>query len=310
MIDKGKVTLLDIKLLENELLDEFSYWSQLIKWIPGWHYDLDMSWLLKKIESLNLKKGSTILDAGAGQGIMQYILASRGFNIVSLDFSKRKIPNILKKKFNIVLHDQESLDYKHSYQEFIQFEPDNIFKLDRIKKLFYPQHVFYKIKRNFLSLLADKKYKNNSSFDFGSIEFVRASFHDIPFDNNYFDAVISTSAIEHSDFNLLDQNINELTRVAKKSGGVFITTSGTNKSADIYDDETGGWCFCSKTISKYASNSEEEYSKYQTIDNNIIESDIIRSRIDSYYFLNKNSPFYKNKIKNIPYCPIGISLFD
>lgn len=43
MIDKGKVTLLDIKLLENELLDEFSYLSQLIKWIPGCHYDLDMS---------------------------------------------------------------------------------------------------------------------------------------------------------------------------------------------------------------------------------------------------------------------------
>ena len=45
------------------------------------------------IDNLNLKKGSYILDAGAGLGPLQYILAARGYNIASLDFKKRKSPS-------------------------------------------------------------------------------------------------------------------------------------------------------------------------------------------------------------------------
>ena len=311
MMNKGRIKLLDIDLIKDEvILKKFSYWSKIVKWVPGWHYDLDMSWILKNLELLNLKKGARILDAGAGQGIMQYILALKGYHVVSLDFSKRKIPNVVKNKFQITLHNQNKLDYYHSYQDFIKLENESVFRYENIRKIFYFKKIFFRAKREINSFFYNLHYRFNNTKNVGKIDYIRAAFHDMPFQKGYFDAVISLSALEHSDYKLLDKNIQELRSVVKKSGGVFITTSGTNELIDKYDEETGGWCFCVKTLSRFTHNATDEFQKYKEIEKNIKNSKILLERLDSYYFLNKESPFYNKKLKEIPYCPIGISFLN
>jgi len=80
-----KITLLDTDLLQNEkLFREVIYWKNFFRAQLGWHYVLDLIWKLEKIDLLDLPKGSLIIDAGAGYGLMQYILAGRGFNIISV----------------------------------------------------------------------------------------------------------------------------------------------------------------------------------------------------------------------------------
>lgn len=49
----------------------------------GWHYILDLSWILERLQDLPVP--SRILDAGAGNGLLQYILASMEHTVVSVD---------------------------------------------------------------------------------------------------------------------------------------------------------------------------------------------------------------------------------
>ena len=85
--------LLTPELLEDDVkLSEIDHWLNIMNRVQGWHYDMDIIWLLRELEKAGIKKGSTILDAGAGLGATQFVLAARGYNVISLDFSRRKFP--------------------------------------------------------------------------------------------------------------------------------------------------------------------------------------------------------------------------
>ncbi len=53
----------------------------------GWHYVLDLIWLLRE---LDLPHGATVLDAGAGWGLAQFLFADRGLRVISVDMSVRQ----------------------------------------------------------------------------------------------------------------------------------------------------------------------------------------------------------------------------
>ena len=63
----------------------------------GWHYVLDLIWLLRE---LKLAPGATVLDAGAGWGITQFLLADRGLRVISVDMSARLPPARLQHLYN------------------------------------------------------------------------------------------------------------------------------------------------------------------------------------------------------------------
>ena len=85
-----KIQLLDTNLLKKEeLFKEITYWKDLLGIKIGWSYMLDFIWQLDRFNSLNLPKGSLILDAGAGNGLLQYILSARGYNVISVQSSWR-----------------------------------------------------------------------------------------------------------------------------------------------------------------------------------------------------------------------------
>ena len=66
----------DLKLLANSLGLEF-----------GWHYLLDISWILSQLNSIDSMR---ILDAGAGTGVLQWYLAENGAEVLSVDRASRE----------------------------------------------------------------------------------------------------------------------------------------------------------------------------------------------------------------------------
>jgi hypothetical protein len=110
--------LLDVSLLDSEWLSFVEYWLKVFGAQVGWHYYLDLIWQLKKIQSLELPKGATILDAGAGNGMSQFLMAACGYNVISVDFSNRSKPFLISKVF-CIKDNQSKKDISNEYTEHL-----------------------------------------------------------------------------------------------------------------------------------------------------------------------------------------------
>ena len=77
----NKIEILPVSLLESEksIINELKALADELKLEFGWHYLLDLSWIIK---DLNLIDGQKIIDAGAGTGVMQWYLANKGAMVI------------------------------------------------------------------------------------------------------------------------------------------------------------------------------------------------------------------------------------
>ena len=323
--DVNKIELLTADLLDDpEKLVELDHWLRVMNSPQGWHYDLDILWLLKGLEKAGIQKGDTILDAGSGMGITQFLLASRGFNIISLDSSPRFAPLLAKGIFEIELANQNNLSYHHDYMDFVNHEVNPhaiqlnyLAFLQRILGAFKkgPRYFLSRIKvriRQHENLKINKMERQRSHEHFGIIKFVQASFHDIPLENEAVDALISVSALEHSEQRLHIDSINEMKRVVKNSRPLFITTSATTRDKDWFDKKTLGWCFTEKSLKKMALLETETESEFDATaaEKCIINSELWKSRIGDYYANDPSSVFYRRQVNHLPYLPVGITIYN
>ena len=318
----NSIELLNGDLLsDQEKLDEIDHWLKVMNRPQGWHYDMDIIWLLKGLEEAGIKKGDTILDAGAGMGITQFILAAKGYNVISLDFSPRLNPSLAKDIFEIKVIEQDKLDYKHDYIGFVKYdstknEGENNKTLDLVEKVWKtmgrgPGYMLNRIKQQLQNKQNKQVNLNEKGKDhtgFGKIKFIRAAFHDIPLTDKEVDAMVSVSAIEHADPKLMQKNINEMKRVVKKGKPLLITTSATGKNKDWFHEKTQGWCFSKETFSEIIGDDLHDNYNPELAEKNILSSDIWRKRIDSYYVNDSESEFYERKIQSLPYLPVGLKI--
>ena len=329
---KNIIELFSANLLnEQSKLNEIDYWLKVMDRPQGWHYDLDIIWILNELESNGIKKGSTILDAGAGLGVTQFILAARGYNIISLDFSKRVSPKLANKIFKIDIKPQDQLGYKHKYINYIQYGEDD-FSLDNhdqnfsSKKNNYGIKIISFIRKNIKSILyffnLKSRIKNGNTYtiynwleskknhnSYGKITFLRGAFHKISILDESVDAIVSISALEHADKTLLFDNINEMKRVVKKNSPILITTSATDNTIDKYNEKRLDWWFSIGTLKKIAGKNAHINFDYKTALNQILTSRTWRYRIDPYYYLDSSCFLYKKRVNHIPFLPVGIKLF-
>lgn len=317
----NEIKLLGVEYLtDKKKLKEIDYWLKVMGRTQGWHYDMDIVWILSELENAGIKKGATILDAGGGLGITQFILAARGYNVISLDFSKRKIPILAKGIFDIKIEDQEDLDYDHDYMGSVDYKESNknlinksnshlkslinfLFNKTFIQKTSIINNFFDS--RETLKLNKIEKEKNNSNY--GSITFLRASFHNMPISNESVDALVSVSAIEHADKKLMLKNHNEMVRVVKKGGPLLISTSANDSEEDSFDEKTLGWCFSLTSLKKLENDFDIDY-EYKVVENEILSSKKWLKRLDRYYYSDPESIFYNKKMQSLPYAPVGIKI--
>jgi SAM-dependent methyltransferase len=313
MQDSAK--LLDSKLLENtKELKIIDYWLKVLNRPQGWHYDLDIIWIIKELQDNKIERGSTILDAGAGLGITQFILAYLGYNVISLDFSERVVPKFASKIFKIEVLNNQNFNYEHEYMNFVKYnaeqrvekieEVNSYSPIIKIKNILSNQ--LYKLRNYFYFLYELSKPNKN----YGKITFIRDAFHKINLNDNYVDAIISVSAIEHADKSLLTNNLNEFKRVVKFNKPILISTSANHEeNVDTYHKKTKGICFSKKTVQEFGTDLSLVDYDYSYIESKLINDKKFIERIDRYYTQDPLSDFYKKNIRNLPYLPVGIKIF-
>ena len=96
-----RIELLSVSLLdsERERINELKHLARRLKLEFGWHYLLDISWILSLIDQISNRK---IIDAGAGTGVIQWYLAENGAEVISVDRESREyIAAKFRRRFDV-----------------------------------------------------------------------------------------------------------------------------------------------------------------------------------------------------------------
>lgn len=268
--------LLDTDLLEKKkILQEILYWKNLFRSQIGWHYFLDLIWQMDSIESLDLPRGAKILDAGAGIGLMQYLLAARGFEVYSIDFATRRITW------------PKSWIFRMQYLKNEQHSDEYLNHLSRHRKSSKMNQILYELKKIILNYHIKLIKEILSRSKHGKIYYYQDDFSNMSLiEDGFFDAVVSTSAIEHNkEFEKIGISVREFMRVLRKNRPLLITTSATNRET-WFHEPSHGWCFSQDDL-KSIFDMVECRSNFNTFDNvykNIIGSEFLKKNLAKYYY--------------------------
>lgn len=298
---KNSLEILSVDLLnEKELFSIFRYWSKCLGKEVGWHYSLDLIWIIKKIKELKLSHTANILDAGAGNGLSQFLLAYLGYNVLSVDFIDRSISIIPSLIFNIKKKDKLKHKFQHSYISYIK---DN----KKENKLLVSK-IIAKLNsfdfRYFLKEVIKRKKR------YGSITFYKADFRDMKeIPNNSIDCIVSVSALEHNKQKDIKKAVTEFNRVLKPNGVMFLTTSATDRD-DWFHKPSQGWCFSEKTLIDLFSlnNPDSNFDDYAILFQKLKNSQYLQENLSSYYFHSEKGGMPWGKWNPL-YQPVGITKY-
>ena len=96
MEEQDKLEILSISLLDehHDIVVDLKEIAGVIHQEFGWHYLLDLVYIIK---NLDLETIPLVLDAGAGEGVLQFYLAWKGINVISIDRMDRShLPLLLR----------------------------------------------------------------------------------------------------------------------------------------------------------------------------------------------------------------------
>jgi len=98
---QDKIEIISVSILDTQraIVNEFKQLAQELGLEFGWHYLLDLTWIVKELREI---KGKKIIDAGAGIGLMQWYLADHDAVVYSVDrMSRENLPLPYRARFNV-----------------------------------------------------------------------------------------------------------------------------------------------------------------------------------------------------------------
>ncbi|MBI1911072.1 MAG: class I SAM-dependent methyltransferase [Deltaproteobacteria bacterium] len=289
-----RIEIIDSSIIENnEKLSFIDHWKRVLGIEIGWHYDLDIIWILRQIEELGIEKGSTILDAGAGNGLLQFMLASLGFNVLSVDFADRDVPAAASRIFKIEVHDNGASVTNNPYRYFIkhrQDRPSDILNkmLNGLRSPGRTADALSRIIRRRVDPAVIGAALSGARKGYGNIKYIKSDFTDMKeFETGSVDCIVSVSAIEHNGHEDLKKSVGEFMRILKKGSAMIITTSAA-KDRDWYFKSCEGWCFSYDTLRELFSMKESftNFDRYDELFEKIKRSETIRKRVSKLYATN------------------------
>lgn len=201
----------------------------------GWHYLLDLIWVLKQLEGIAPK--SKILEIGAGYGLLQFLLADRGYEVVAADMRLRPpFPAVRALyRFQKMGNDQE---ITHDYLKHHELDQKDLNYLDELMDL-SPRKAL-----NILNSALSQETKpansrpSNLPDERPAITNYRCDASDMKeLHDDTFDAVVSISALEHNPPEKARLINRECVRVVKP-GGLILHTVSAAKSGQPKHDES------------------------------------------------------------------------
>lgn len=294
-LENAEVLRNTIELLSPDLIDKsFDLAQAILKRSNklgigmGWHYILDLIWIINNVS--RLPKGSRILDAGAGNGLLQFLLADLGYTVISADFAARTPPASTRRTHRI-LEITTGNEYDNAYIKHLESE---------FKTQSSGAELRLTSESEFEALL--------SSNPQGTIFYYRTDICNLQLiKDDSIDAVVSLSALEHNNHELFSRAIMELSRVVKPFGAIIATVSATDRSEDWYHEPSKGWCYTERSLENLfgLSGQISNFKQCAQMLQAIKESSVMKNMLAPFYFQSGNNGMPWG-VWNPQYCPVGV----
>ena len=255
-----------------ELLGEMQAVVRELRVPRGWHYYMDLCWVARAISPT---PGMKVLDAGAGNGVMQWWLASQGADVLSVDLQDRPHPG--RRFTDWCEHSKRGDDKSYgalSYRSFLP--PKRVWsaknwseKFLKTTRLLFPKPPRYQ---------GSVVYWDHDLSNLAEIE------------SDSMDAIVSISALEHNDLENLRVVISEIERVLKPGGRMAITVGGA-RDEDWFHEPSSGWCFTEKTLAEYFGLDayQTNFERYDEILEELIGCDFLKDDLPDFYFAGEDN---------------------
>jgi SAM-dependent methyltransferase len=271
-----RIEILPVSLLDQhrQKVESLKNLAQALGIGLGWHYLLDWTWILDQLGDVS---GSRILDAGAGEGLLQWYLAEGAAEVTSVDRSSRA---------------ELSLRFRARY---------NVTGL-RAGDLGSPLRVLRKnisqapgIKSRELSLVRGLgglvKIALPKSTP-GRVIIYNQDLQTMPLiPDNSMDAVVAVSALEHNTPEGLTAVVDELMRVLKP-GGLLLATLGAARDRDWFHESSKGWCYTDASLRRcfqLPGNTPSNYSRYDELMLALKNCAELHDNLADFYFHSGNN---------------------
>ena len=260
-----------IEILPVELLDrhraqvnELRALARTLKLDFGWHYLLDLVWILDKIGPLH---GRRIVDAGAGTGILQWYLAEKGAEVISVDrMSRADLPLRFRVRYQV--RGLRSTDLRPAVASFMGAAGQSVAGWRKLRRQAHE-----------LSALRPRRRK-------GSIAIYNQDLRDLAdIPSESIDAVVAVSALEHNPPENLPVVVAELMRVLKPEGRLA-GTLGAAKDQDWFHQPSQGWCYTETSLKRLFSlpaDTPSNYAEHDALLAGLRECTELRKNLARFY---------------------------
>jgi SAM-dependent methyltransferase len=269
----------------------------------GWHYLLDLAWIMREVRSL--KQGSLVMDAGGGNGLTQLILSEMGYNVINADFSNPVLSQNVNDRYgNIMsyLNNPGDVKYDNRYTRHLnQAHNIPIDQRGSVGHEDYPQNrdevlsYIGKKKKPAKNLLLPEKrgaipyyLKNNVDEKCGSVFLYKCDLKNMELiPDNFLDGIVSISALEHNDHEDFRKCVKELLRVIKPGGKLAITICASQDD-DWFHEASKGWCYSEtslRALFQLSSDVPSNFSEKDELFRKLREQDNeLYKRLASFHF--------------------------
>lgn len=285
-----------IELLGEELIDQNPVLAMEVLGassrlaIPlGWHYILDLIWLLRELpEGKNLR----ILEVGGGLGLFQFILADRGHSVISADMRDRELPSRLRSIYRIKeMGFEGKIEHKYLKHHGFNSRPGKSSIRSRLAKL----------------LRGTKSEKKSTNPNLPVVSFYRCNAANMKeIEDRSIDVIVSVSAMEHNAPEVSQQIVAETLRVVKPGGKIMHTTSACKQGQDFHE-ESHSHLFGHERLAEIFAlkNYEHNFDRFEELKEALDQSRYLRKWLAySYYQSEKNG--MPNGLWAPKYMPVGL----
>lgn len=271
-----KIEILPTRLLDENraIVEELKYLAHRLKLEFGWHYLLDLSWIIGNLGAI---QGKYIMDAGAGTGILQWYLADQGATVLSVDRGSRAdLPIRFRRRYNV-------RGLRTASSALAQSQPDLLPTSTILaRSLKNPRKAAASFRELFTNSGGKSEHNRQSSQifiynqDLGNL---------VDIAENTLDAIVAVSALEHNPPEQLPAVVAELMRVLKP-GGMLLATLGAALDQDWYHTPSAGWCYTEETLQNLFGllrDVPSNYDQYDALFAELVNCAELRDNLASFY---------------------------
>lgn len=262
------IEILPTSLLERnrQLVSELKGMARSLGLDFGWHYLLDLVWMINKLGQVD---GKCIMDAGAGTGVVQWYLASKGAEVTSVDRTSRAdLPPRYRKRFGVRGKRQE--DLLPAGQVFVE----NFRSKSKLRAKLSSQA------RDLLGMVEVRRSPGQV------IIYNQDLLNLADIADNSMDAVVAVSALEHNQPADLELVVEELIRVLKPAGSL-LATLGAARDQDWFHKPSHGWCYTDASLRRLFHLSQDvpsNYDRYDELFTDLHECTELRDNLAKFYY--------------------------